>query len=158
MDDILRKTLAHLIRTQRIAALGTLHDGAPFISMILYAVSPDFQSFYTLISRLAQHTRDILKDPRVGLMIVETDDDSQDPQQLARISITGQAVTVAPDSAEYESAKTLYFEKFPQAAFNLTLKDFSFYRITPQSVRYVAGFAQAYDLSTEDLKSFSGIG
>ncbi len=151
MDSINEKTLAILIRTQRIAALGTLHDGTPFVSLILYSASPDFQAFYTLISRLAQHTRDILKDPRVSLMIVETDDDSQDPQQLARVSITGQAVAIASDS-EYESAKTHYIGKFPQAALNLTLKDFNFYRIMPQGVRYVAGFAQAYDLSADDLK------
>ncbi len=152
MDSISEKTLANLIRTQHIAALGTLRDGAPFVSMILYAASPDFQFFYTFISRLAHHTQDILKDPRVSLMIVERDDDSQDPQQLARVSITGQAEAIAPGSAEYESVKMHYIEKFPQAAFNLTLKDFTFYRIAPSHVRYVAGFAKAYDLGLEDLK------
>jgi putative heme iron utilization protein len=157
MDSIAEKTLAHLIRTQRIAALGTLHDGAPFVSMILYTASPDFRSFNTLISRLAQHTRDILKDPRVSLMIIETDDDSQDPQQLARVSISGQAAAIPYGAPEYESVKTLYIEKFPQAAFNLSLKDFTFYRIAPQSVRYVAGFAQAYDLRAEDLRRVADV-
>lgn len=152
MDDISQKMLANLIRTQRIAALGTLRDGAPFVSMILYAASLDFQFFYTLISRLAHHTQDILKDPRISLMIVELDDDSQDPRQLARVSITGQAEAIAPRAAEYDPVKTLYIEKFPQAAFNLTLKDFTFHQIAPRKVRYVAGFAKAYDLSAEDLK------
>lgn len=152
MDEVSQKTLANLIRTQRIAALGTLRDGAPFVSMILFTASHDFQFFYTFISRLAHHTQDILKDPRVSLMIVELNDDSQDPQQLARVSITGQAEAIAPGEAEYDPVKTLYIEKFPQAAFNLTLKDFTFYRIAPRKVRYVAGFAKAYDLSAEDLK------
>lgn len=152
MDAITEKTLATLIRTQRIAALGTLRDGAPFVSMILYAAASDFQAFYTFISRLAHHTQDILNDPRVSLMIIESDDASQDPQQLTRVSITGQAEAIASERAEYESVKTLYIEKFPQAAFNLTLKDFTFYRIAPRKLRYVAGFAKAYDLGAEDLK------
>ncbi len=152
MDLITEKTLANLIRTQRIAALGTLREDAPFVSMILYAASTNFQAFYTLISRLAHHTQDILKDARVSLMIIEPDDESQDPQQLARVSITGQAVAISPEAADYESIQSLYIDKFPQAAFNLTLKDFNFYRIEPRSVRYVAGFAKAYDLSAEDLR------
>ncbi len=157
MDSITEKTLANLIRTQRIGALGTLRAGAPFVSMILYTASPDFQAFYTLISRLAHHTQDILKDAHVSLMIVESGDESQDPQQLARVSITGQAVAITPEAADYESIKSLYIEKFPQAAFNLTLKDFAFYRIVPSSVRYVAGFAKAFDLNTEDLRRVAAL-
>ncbi len=152
MDLITEKTLARLIRTQRVASLGTLHDGAPFVSMILFAAASDFQSFFTLISRLAHHTQDILKDPHVSLMIVESDDGSQDPQQLARVSIIGHATAIPREGTEYESVQALYVRKYPQAAFNLTLKDFGFYKIEPRKVRYVAGFAKAYDLSADDLK------
>lgn len=152
MDAILQKTLAHLIRTQRHAALGTVRDGAPLVSMILYAASPDFQSFYTLISTLAHHTQNIRRDPRVSLMIIESGDDDDDPQQRARVFINGEAKPVSSSDPEYETIKTLYIEKYPQAAFNLTLKDFTFYRIVPQKTRYVAGFAQAFNLQPDDLQ------
>ena len=133
MDAIQEKTLADLIRTERYAALGTLRDGAPFVSMILYAVSPDFQAFYTLIRKLAHHTQDILKNPLVSLMLIETGDGvSDDTQQLARISINGNAFAISPDDPELESIQSRYLEKYPQTAFNLTLKDFSFYRIIPR--------------------------
>jgi len=155
MDDILRNTLAHLIRKQRYAALGTLRSETPFISMILYVVSPDFQSFYTLISGLAHHTQDIQRDPRVGLMLVEEGDEGDDPQQRARISINGEAVKLTSQDPDYEMAKELYLAKYPQTAFNLTLKDFSFYRISPRSARFVAGFAQAFNLSAADLREIS---
>lgn len=153
MDTIQEKTLVELIRTQRYAAIGTLHEGAPFVSMVLYAAAPDLQAFYTLISKLAQHTRDIQRDPRISLMLIESGDGaSDDPQQLARVSISGEARPVSSNDPAYESIKSLYLEKYPQAGFNLTLADFSFYRITPRAVRFVGGFAQAFNLGAEDLK------
>ena len=153
MDAVLQKTLAQLMRTQSYAAIGTLRDGAPFVSMILYAASPDFQSFYTFISKLAHHTQDIQRDPRVSLMLIESGNDvSDDPQQRARISINGDAVPVSQSDPGYESIQALYLEKYPQAAFKLTLKDFTFYRIAPKTARYVAGFAQAFNLLPADLK------
>ena len=158
MDAVQQKTLAQLIRAERYAAIGTLREGVPFVSMILYAASPDFSAFYTLISKLAHHTQDIQKNPSVSLMLIETCEGiSDDPQQRARISISGDALPVSRDDPEYESIPALYLEKYPQAGFNLTLGDFSFYRIAPRTARYVAGFAQAFNLTPDDLKKIAAV-
>lgn len=149
--------LARLLRTQRIAAFGTLRDGAPLVSMILYAVSPDFKQFYIHASRLALHTQDILKDSRVSLMVAETDTGKKDPQTLARVSMRGEAVAVPPTDAEYQEAKAIYLEKFPQTDFNFTLGDFSIYRIAPRTARYVAGFGKIFNLTIEDFKRASAL-
>jgi putative heme iron utilization protein len=151
-------TLKRLIRNQRTAAFGTLRDGAPLVSMILYAVSHDFAQFYIHASRLALHTQDILKDPRVSLMIAETDTEEKDSQTLARVSIRGEAVAVPPTDAEYEEAKSVYLMKFPEAAFNFTLGDFSIYKIVPRTARYVAGFGKIFNLTVEDFKQAAEIG
>ena len=72
MDPGSRETLT-IDDTRRVAAPGTLRDGAPFVSLVPFVVVLDAMvSFYIHISRLAQHTQDILADPRVGLMIAET--------------------------------------------------------------------------------------
>lgn len=152
MDANDRQTLARLLRTQRLAAFGTLRNGAPLVSMILYAVSPDFMKFYLHASRLAWHTQDILQDPRASIMIAETDTGEKDPQLLARISIRGEAIAVPVAAAEYEEAKSTYLAKFPEAAFNFTLGDFSIYKIEPRTARYVAGFGRVFNLTAEDLE------
>jgi heme oxygenase (biliverdin-IX-beta and delta-forming) len=157
MDADSLQTLARLIRTQRIAAFGTLRDGGPLVSMILYAVSSNFAQFYIHASRLALHTQDILKDPRVSLMIAETDTGEKDPQTLARVSIRGEAVAVPPTDADYEEAKAVYLEKFPEAAFNFTLGDFAIYKIVPRTGRFVAGFGKIFNLTVEDFKQAAEI-
>lgn len=152
MDSESQLKLRQIIRSQRIAALGTLRDGAPLVSMILFAPAADFASFYVHISGLAQHTQDILKDPRVSLMIAETDRNDQDPQTIARLSIRGEAIAVPADTAEYDNVRAVYLKKFPGSAFNFELGDFSLYAIQPKSCRYVAGFAKTFNLTVEDLK------
>lgn len=157
MDSNFLPSLARLIRIQRVAAFGTLRDGGPLVSMILYAAAEDFASFYIHASRLAQHTQDLLGDPRVSLMIAETDTGSPDPQTLARVSIRGEAIIVPPTVDEYEEVKSSYLQKFPEAAFNFTLGDFAIYKIEPRAARFVAGFGKIFNLTVEDFKQAAEI-
>ena len=152
MDTESRQSLAQLIRAQRVAALGTLRDGAPLVSLVLYATAPDFSAFYLHVSRLAQHTQGLLRDPRVGLLIAEADAGAQDPQTLARLSLRGAAVEVGPAAGDYEAVRAAYLVKFPAAAFNFSLGDFALYRIVPDGARYVGGFGRIFDLTAEELR------
>src|SRR5262249_40435804 len=60
MDVHSHQQLVALIRERGIAALGTLHDGGPLVSLVLYASVPDLSALYVHVSHLAQHTRDLL--------------------------------------------------------------------------------------------------
>jgi heme iron utilization protein len=152
MDTDSQLKLSKIIRNGRIASLGTLRQGAPFVSMVLYTPAVDFSAFYIHISRLAHHTQDILQDPRVSLMIVEVDNQEADAQTLARLSILGHAVEIVADSDEYNQVKDGYLEKYPQAEPLFEFKDFAIFRIQPESARYVAGFARAFNLSASQLR------
>ncbi len=158
MDAKSRRTLANLIRSQRVASLGTLQDGSPLVSMVLYAAAPDFSSFLLHISRLALHTRNILADARVSLLIAEPDAGVEDPQTLARLSILGEAVEALPEAEEYADARGLYLERFPQAGVSFQLGDFHLFRVRPGGGRFVAGFGRIFDVSLEDLKRASAEG
>lgn len=153
MDLQYQQLLARLIRTQRTAALGTLHEGAPLVSMVLYVPTADFSAFYIHISRLAQHTQAILRDPQVGLLIAEPDTGSQDPQTLARVSLQGTATEVLRTDAEDEAIRALYLQRFPTATMTLSLGDFAFFRIVPSRGRFVAGFGQIFNVTGTTLQA-----
>jgi hypothetical protein len=152
MDVTSKEILKRLFRQQRISSLGTLRDGTPFVSMVLFCEEPDFSAFYIHTSRLAHHTQDLIRDPRVGLMIAEVDTFESDPQALARISIRGEGSALVRNSPEYESAKALYLTKFPYTTENFSLADFGLYIIKPHSARFVAGFGKIFNLLSADLK------
>jgi len=155
MDTETFGKLANLIRATRQASLGTMQNGAPFLSMVLAAPSPDLCSYYIHISRLAQHTRNILADPRVSLMWMEADDGSADLQQLARISIVGNASEISVTDPTYPQTRSLYLERYPASEPFFTFVDFRLFQIKVTGGRFVAGFARADDFTLSDLRQAS---
>src|SRR5213592_2697176 len=79
-----------LLRRSRQGALATLDmsSGAPYCSLVNVATHPD-GSPILLISRLALHTRNILDDGRVSLMLDERAEG--DPLEGSRIMLMGRA-------------------------------------------------------------------
>lgn len=155
MDADALITLAQLVRRQRVAALGTLRSGAPLVSMVPYAAAGDCTTIWLHLSRLAFHAQDILKDPRVSLMIAETDTRTGNPQMLARVSIQGEAIALPKSSPDYEPAKALYLAELPDAEMTFGLGDFDLYRIEPRTARYVAGFGRTFNLTLKDFREAS---
>ena len=149
MDRETSRRLSALIHKERIAHLGTLRGGAPMVGMTLFMPMSDFSQFYVHVSRLAWHTQDMEKDPRVALSIAETDDGRADPFTLMRVSIRGDASQLARDNPEL---KARWLERFPEQAINFELADFSFWQITPRDARFVAGFGRIHNLSASDLQ------
>ena len=152
MDTQSEKLPAHIISTTRIAALGTIRDEAPRVSMVAFVAAADFSAFYVHISRLAQHTLDMQKNKLVSLLIAEADDGRPDPQTLARLSIRASAEFMENGEPGYAPIKNQYIERFPESEPLFKLADFSLWRIKPKGARYVAGLAKAYNLSPETLQ------
>ena len=155
MDAETGRSLARLVRTERIAHLATLRSGAPMASMTLYMPAADFVAFYVHVSRLAWHTQDLQHDARVALSIAETDDRRADPFTLMRVSIRGDAANIVNDAAEFAALKTAWLARFPAQAINFELADFSFWRILPHDARFVAGFGRIHNLSATELKEWA---
>jgi heme oxygenase (biliverdin-IX-beta and delta-forming) len=151
MDTDTRRPLARLIRSSRIASLGTLRRGAPNVSMVAYLASPDFACFWLRVSRLAWHTQDLAVDPRVALSICESDDGRSDPQTLARVTVRGDATVLLGDDAAAQSLQREWLARFPASAVTFELADFSFWRVAPRDARFVAGLGRTYNLSAAEL-------
>lgn len=157
MDSHSQQTLLALIRKQRTAALGTLRNGAPEVSMVSVAASEDCTRFYLHISKLAHHSQNILRDPRVSLMLAEADDSTRNPLSLARVSIQGEALRLEEGSPEYEAGKSAYLGKFPDASMNFSLRDFGLYFIEPRTARFVAGFGKIFNLILHNFKEVGSV-
>src|SRR5256885_13463698 len=145
MDAESRLLLGRLIRSERVAHLATLRDGAPMVSLTLYMPERDFSAFFVHVSRLAWHTQDMQQEPRVALSISETDDGRADPFTLKRVSVRGDAVQIS------DGPKDAWLARFPQQAINFELPDFSFWRITPRDARFVAGFGRIHNIAAREL-------
>ncbi len=137
-----------LLRRSRQGALATLMAGSgdPYCSLVNLASHPD-GSPILLISRLALHTRNILADNRVSLMLDERAEG--DPLEGARIMLAGRAEEVA--EAEQELVRRRYLGAHPSAEAFVEFKDFSFFVIRPSGAHLVAGFGRIVDLKPAQL-------
>src|SRR5512141_3193758 len=138
-----------LLRRSRQGALATLMAGSgdPYCSLVNVASHPD-GSPILLISRLALHTRNILADARVSLMLDERAEG--DPLEGARIMLSGRAEEAA--GAEQGAVlRRRYLNAHPSAEAFVDFKDFSFFRIRPSGIHLVAGFGRIIDLKPEQF-------
>jgi hypothetical protein len=145
------QTLRDLLRTQEIAALGTLHQGQPYVSMVPFALRSGGTDFIIHVSQLAAHTKDMLASPQVSLLVIAPPTPEVIAQELARITVQGEAVQLAGGTPEHAAAKMAYLTRFPQSEMMFGFSDFSLFAIVPGSIRFVGGFAQATTISPETL-------
>jgi putative heme iron utilization protein len=149
-----RKVARSLLRRSRQGALATLMAGSgdPYCSLVNVASHPD-GSPILLISRLAVHTRNLLADTRVSLMLDERVEGN--PLEGSRIMLAGRAEEAA--SPDLEIVRRRYLNAHPSAEAFVNFKDFSFFRIRPGATHLVAGFGRILDLKPEQfLTDISG--
>jgi putative heme iron utilization protein len=132
-----------LLRRSRQGALATLMVGSgdPYCSLVNVASHAD-ASPILLISRLALHTKNIIGDSRVSLMLDERA--AGDPLEGARIMLAGRAEEATGDQAAL--LRRRYLNAHPSAEGFVDFKDFSFFRIAPSGAHLVAGFGRIVDL------------
>ena len=142
------KVARSLLRRSRQGALATLMAGSgdPYCSLVNVASHAD-GSPILLVSRLALHTRNILGDSRVSLMLDERAEG--DPLEGSRIMLAGRAEEASAD--DLEILRRRYLNAHPSAETFVSFKDFSFFRIRPGGAHLVAGFGRIVDLKPEQF-------
>lgn len=151
--DPATETMLEALLARPVAALGTLHEGAPFVSMVPVVPAPDGSGFLIHVSSLASHTRDLRADGRMSLMVMAPLDEEQEPLALPRLTLLGTAEAIEVDTQDHAAAAEAYLARFPQAELTLGLGDFFFFRLRPASGRLVLGFGRALSLDGAQIRA-----
>jgi putative heme iron utilization protein len=141
-----------LLENERGGVLATLsasRGGWPFASVAPYALTERGEPLL-LLSRLAEHTRNLSADDRASL-IVQDHASLEDPQAGARITILGQIEPIP--QTELEPAQSRYVDRHPQAAEYLKLGDFRLYVLRVREARFIGGFGDMGWIDAERLRA-----
>lgn len=144
------EVVRNLLRQEKYGVLSTLsvkHEGWPFGSATPYALTATDDPLI-FVSSLAEHTRNMMADPRVSLFIQDTATNAN-PQTIARATLLGRVEEV--EANELEDAAQRYLQRFPEAAQNFQLGGFSMLKIVVQNVRYIGGFGDMFWIEGEQL-------
>jgi len=124
-----------LARSCSRAVLATSLNGAPYASLVLFAVDLD-ASPLLLLSDLAQHSRNIAFDPRVSLLLDATQG-HLDPLTGPRLTLLGRAL--ANDDPRCLGR---FVSHHPSSADYAGFRDFHLYRVIVERGHLVAGFGR----------------
>src|SRR6476646_893255 len=122
--------------------------GYPFGSVTPYCLDENGQ-LIIYISNIAQHTRNIMADPRLSLTVVE-DADSDDVQARGRVTCiaNGRQVDESPENA---GVSARYFRYFPSSRQYDRTHDFTFFRLELVRIRFIGGFGQIFWLDPAEF-------
>jgi heme iron utilization protein len=140
------RTLAARHNTGSLASVAIEPAGYPYASFVTFALADGEPVF--LISRLAEHTRNLLGDARASLLV--HDSDSKDPLANARVTLVGRAVQLARGATE--RGREAFLATHPQAAYYADYADFDFWRLTIEAVRYIGGYGRMSWVGAEDFR------
>jgi heme iron utilization protein len=149
-----RRTAAEEARTlvegNQVGALGTLSEtGHPWASLVTYGLLAD-GSPVLMLSHLAEHGRNLERDPRVSLMVA---DGEQSTEALAhgRVTLLG-AAEKAEGALEVEARKA-HLAAVPSARAYAGFGDFSLWVIRVERVRWVGGYGR---MDSVEADAYSG--
>ena len=128
-----------LVRSRDRGGLATAmkDDGWPYASLVMIACDAAANPLL-MISELAEHTKNILSEDRVGLLIDGTDG-LDNPLTGARVTLVGRAV-----KTKDPGHRTRYIARHPDAALYADFADFALYRLAVERVHMVAGFGDIH--------------
>ena len=127
--------------------------GFPFGSVVPYCLNADGNPLI-LISRIAQHTHNLQKDPKCSLLVGERE--AEDVQAVGRLTVMAEAQKLV-DEAAVEAAAERYYRYFPDAGNYHKAHDFDFWVLQPVRHRYIGGFGAIHWLDQVTLANpFAG--
>jgi putative heme iron utilization protein len=141
--DVPRRTPAEEARTllaaTNVATLATLSDdGGPWGSMVTYAALPD-GSPVLCVSQLAEHGRNLARDPRASLVVVDPAPVT-DPLSAGRVTLAG--AVQRPEGEAREAARATYLAAVASGRYYIDYTDFSLYVLRVERVRWVGGYGR----------------
>lgn len=120
--------------------------GYPFGSVAPFVLDHDGQPLL-LISTIAEHTKNIMADCKVSLLVFSP---AEDLQASARLTLLGEAEQTDKQDG---LLKARYQRYLPQAEQYFAMHDLLFYRLQIRQARYIAGFGSMGWLDGAEFRS-----
>ncbi|MCL6417468.1 pyridoxamine 5'-phosphate oxidase family protein [Aestuariirhabdus sp. Z084] len=151
LEQKLGEEIIAFLNHRKTLSLASLDEqGAPYASYAPFAV--DDNSIFVLLSDIALHGKNLKRDKRAAVQVVEDETEAASIFARIRVSYQVEAHPVALDSEAYQSGIECLSNKHGDRINKLAvLSDFNLFRLTPLGGRYVKDFGRAFEISGHTL-------
>ena len=140
------RTLVAQISTGTLCTLALEPEGYPYGSFVTVAFENADPIF--LISGLAEHTKNLERDPRASLLVAEGG--SADPLANGRVTMLGPCTRVEGDDGH---ARAAFLAVHPNAAYYADFRDFAFWTLRVNAIRYIGGYGRMSWITQDDWQA-----
>src|SRR4051812_35443992 len=137
------RTLVAGIATGTLCTIAVEPAGYPYGSFV--TVGFDGGNPVFLISTLAEHTKNLERDARASLLVAENGAD--DPLANGRVTMIGLCARLDGDGG---SARPAYFAVHPNARYYADFRDFAFWKLRVDAIRYIGGYGRMSGVGREE--------
>ena len=130
------RTLVYRSHAGTLSTLSAMHPDWPFGSLMPYGLDEKGRPLF-LISTMAMHTNNLIRDSRASLFVSQTDSGG-DPLDASRVTLMGETNKVPED--QLHEVRELYLARYKNASYWVDFDDFSFYRMEIKDIYFVGGF------------------
>jgi putative heme iron utilization protein len=140
------RTLAAQISAGTLCTLALEPEGYPYGSFVTVALDDGDPVF--LISGLAEHTKNLKRDPRASLLVSEGG--AADPLANGRVTTLGPCTRIEGNGG---SARAAFFAAHPNSSYYADFRDFGFWKLHVDHVRYIGGYGRMSWISKADWRA-----
>lgn len=140
------RTLVAEISTGTLCTLSLEPEGYPYGSFVTVAFEDGHPVF--LISGLAEHTKNLERDPRSSLLLAEGG--AADPLANGRVTMLGPCTRVQGTGG---TARDAFLATHPNAAYYADFRDFAFWKLRVDQVRYIGGYGRMSWIGKDDWQA-----
>src|SRR4051812_18196853 len=143
------RTLVARIATGTLCTIAVEPAGYPYGSFVTVAFDGGNPVF--LISTLAEHTHNLERNARASLLVAEGGSD--DPLANGRVTMLGECHRIAADAPELPAAREAFFAVHPNARYYADFRDFAFWKLRVNAVRYIGGYGRMSWVPTAEWRA-----
>ena len=129
------RTLVARLSTGTLCTVALEPAGYPYGSFVTVAFDRGNPVF--LISRLAEHTKNLERDPRASLLVAEGG--AADPLANGRVTMLGPCTRIEGDGG---TGRAAFFAAHPNSTYYADFRDFAFWKLQVEHVRYIGGYGR----------------
>ena len=115
-------------------------------------VTDEQKNFYIFVSFLAYHTNNLLNFRKAGVMLIESEEKTDNIFSRKRIIFECEVEKVSRNEEKWEKIMKKFDDSFGQIMSTLRmLSDFQLIRLRPISGRFIKGFGSAFEISGREM-------
>lgn len=141
MDEATKQQIQNLCTGEKFGVLATVEDDQPYTASVRFATTDNLDLI--MVARTTTKKAQVAdQHPVVAFQVDNREVTKTDQSAFTRATFLGELQMVPKDGGEFETLKSRYLAKIPEAEGFFNAADLNLYRLKSRRIRFNSGFGK----------------